>query len=75
MAVWKLYTYRRFVKSVYADCITVTDERILTKSVEIQTRLRIGRRVPLYESAAVDSPILIGLRQSRIVLPSKLLGR
>lgn len=72
--IWRLYTYRGFVREIRTDWIPVTDERVFSKSVEIQRRLRIGHHVPLYESGRVNSPMLIGLRKPCIVLPSELLA-
>lgn len=59
---------------IRAVCVPVTDERILVQYAEIQRKLRIGKRVPLYESAVIDSPMLIGLRRPGIYLPSRLLA-
>lgn len=72
--IWRLYTYRGFVREIRTDWIPVTDEGVFSKSVEIQRRLRIGHHVPLYESGRVNSPMLIGLRKPCIVLPSELLA-
>jgi len=72
--IWRLYTYRGFVREICTDWIPVTDEGVFSKSVEIQRRLRIGHHVPLYESGRVNSPMLIGLRKPCIVLPSELLA-
>ncbi len=55
-------------------CVPVTDERILWQYAEIQRKLRIGRRVPLYESVGTDIPMLIGFWQPRIYLPQALLA-
>ena len=55
-------------------CTPVTDERILWQYAEIQRKLRIGRRVPLYESVGTDIPMLIGFWQPRIYLPQALLA-
>ncbi len=54
-------------------CVPVTDERILWQYAEIQRKLRIGKRVPLYESAGTDIPMLIGFWRPRIYLPQALL--
>lgn len=71
----RLYIYRRFVKGVRTACKPVTDERVLNKALEIQTRLGIGRSVPLYESDAVSSPMLVGCWKPGIYLPSALLNQ
>lgn len=55
-------------------CVPVTDERILRQYAEIQRKLRIGKRVPLYESVGTDIPMLIGFWQPRIYLPQALLA-
>lgn len=73
-AAWRMYGYRNFTKVIRADCVPVTDEHVLAKSTEIQVRLRIGRRLPLYESIAVNSPMLIGTIKPYIILPSALLA-
>lgn len=74
-AVRRLYIYRRFIKGVRAACEPVTDERVLNKALEIQTRLGIGKTVPLYESDAVDIPMLIGFWKPGIYLPTALLAQ
>lgn len=56
-------------------CAPVTDERILWQYAEIQRKLRIGKRVPLYESTVIDIPMLIGFWQPRIYLPQALLSQ
>ncbi len=70
----KFYAYRRFAKEVYAASRPVIDVGVLHKSVEIQMRLEIGKRVPLYESTAINSPMLIGFWQPRIYLPQAMLA-
>lgn len=72
-AAWRMYTYRGFVRGIRADCIPVTEESLLAASTDIQRRLNIGSRVPLYKSGAVNSPMLIGVRRPCIILPPELL--
>lgn len=72
-AVWRVYGYRNFTKAIRTNCVPVTDENVLAKSTEIQIRLRIGHRLPLYESISVNSPMLIGTIKPYIILPSALL--
>lgn len=74
-ALRKLIIYCRFVKEVGMACASVTNERILVQSAEIQRRLRIGKRVPLYESTVIDIPMLIGFWTPRIYLPQALLSQ
>ena len=74
-ALRKLIIYRRFVKEVGTACASVTNERIIMQSAEIQRKLRIGKRVPLYESTVIDIPMLIGFWQPRIYLPQALLSQ
>ena len=73
-ALYRMCTYKSFVKGINAGCMSVTNRGLLYKSAEIQTRLGIIKEVPLYENAAVNTPMLIGLRKPHIVLPSKLLA-
>lgn len=73
-AAWRLYTYRGFVRGIRADCLPVTEEGVLAASAQIQRRLKIGCRVPLYKSGMVNSPMLIGLRRPCIILPSELIA-
>lgn len=75
MFLKRLYAYRRFVSGICAAREPVMDDKILKKSAEIQGRLRIGKRVPIYESDAVDSPMLIGFCKPCIYLPSALLAQ
>lgn len=72
-AAWRLYSYRSFVREIRTDCVPVTGEKIMGKSAEIQIRLKICHRVPIYESESVDSPMLIGVMRPFIVLPSNFL--
>lgn len=74
-ALRKLIIYRRFVKEVGTACASVTNERIIMQSAEIQRKLRIGKRVPLYESTVIDIPMLIGFWTPRIYLPQALLSQ
>lgn len=75
MILRRFYSYRRFLKEVCGVCEPVADVRVLNKSMEIQTRLGIGKTVPLYESDAVDVPMLIGFWKPCIYLPSTLLAQ
>lgn len=75
MMLKRIYAYRRFVNGVRAARKPVTDDKILRKAAEIQGRLGIGKRVPIYESDAVDSPMLIGFCTPCIYLPSALLAQ
>lgn len=70
----QLFIYRRFVREIRAACRPVTDEKTLNKNREIQGRLGISRKIPLYESDTVDSPMLIGFWNPGIYLPSVLLA-
>lgn len=70
--VYRVCTYKKFVKGINAGCMPVADRRLLCKSAEIQTRLGIIKEVPLYENASVNTPMLIGFRKPHIVLPSNL---
>lgn len=71
----RFYSYRRFLKEVCGTCKPVTDERVLNKGMEIRTRLGIGRMIPIYESDAVSSPMLIGFWKPGIYLPTTLLAQ
>ncbi len=73
-ALKRFYVYRRFAKEVHAAGGPLTLEKVLYKSAEIQTRLGIGKRVPLYESTAINSPMLIGFWRPRIYLPQAMLA-
>ena len=70
--VYRVCTYKNFVKGINAGCVAVTDRRLLCKSAEIQTRLGIIREVPLYENASINTPMLIGFKKPQIILPSNL---
>lgn len=72
-ALRKLWIYRRFVKGVCAACAPVSDQRILAQYVEINRRLGVQKIMPLYESAVIESPMLIGLFNPCIYLPSGFL--
>ena len=70
----KIISYQRFAGAVRAASALVTDDRVYRKSAEIQMRLGLGKRVPIYESAVIDSPMLIGILEPRIYMPSSLLA-
>lgn len=72
-ALRKLWIYRRFVTGVCAACAPVSDQRILAQYAEINRRLGVQRIMPLYESAVIESPMLIGLFNPCIYLPSGFL--
>lgn len=72
-ALRKLWIYRRFVKGVCAVCAPVSDQRILAQYAEIHRRLGVQKIMPLYESAVIESPMLIGLFNPCIYLPSGFL--
>lgn len=72
--IYRIYTYQRFVRKTFADCVPVSDQRVWNRSGKIRMRLGISREIPLYESETVGCPMLIGLRKPYIVLPSKLLA-
>lgn len=73
-ALRRFYVYRRFAKEVHAASRPLTAERVLCKSVEMQIRLGVGKRVPLYESTAINSPMLMGFWRPRIYLPQAMLA-
>lgn len=73
-AFWKIISYQRFAGGVRAASAPVTDDRVYRKSAEIQMRLGLGKRVPIYESTVIDSPMLIGILEPRIYMPSTLLA-
>ena len=73
-AVYRVCTYKSFVKGINAGCTPVTDRSLLYKNAEIQTRLGIIKEVSLYENAAINIPMLIGFRKPHIVLPSKIVA-
>ena len=74
VAFWKIIIYLRFAGGVRAASAPVIDERVFRKSAEIQIRLGLGKRVPIYESTVIDSPMLIGILEPRIYMPSALLA-
>lgn len=56
-----------------AVCAPVSDQRILAQYAEINRRLGVQKIMPLYESAVIESPMLIGLFNPCIYLPSGFL--
>lgn len=56
-----------------AVCAPVSDQRILAQYAEIHRRLGVQKIMPLYESAVIESPMLIGLFNPCIYLPSGFL--
>lgn len=70
----KIYIYQRFAGAVRAASAPVTDDRVYRKSAEIQMRLGLGKRVPLYKSTVIDSPMLVGILKPCIYMPSVLLA-
>lgn len=70
----RFYVYWRFTKEIHAASRPLTWEKVFHKSAEMQIRLGIGKRVPLYESTAINSPMLIGFWRPRIYLPQAMLA-
>lgn len=70
----KIYIYQHFAGAVRAASAPVTDDRVYRKSAEIQMRLGLGKRVPLYKSTVIDSPMLVGILKPCIYMPSALLA-
>lgn len=68
-ALWKIYDYRRFAGNIYRHAVLVTNPEILAMREECRRRLGVRRRVPVYESSAVDSPIMIGFFRPYIIMP------
>ncbi|MDE7131641.1 MAG: M56 family metallopeptidase [Lachnospiraceae bacterium] len=68
-ALWKICDYRRFVGNISRNSALVTDLGILAAREECLTRLGIKRRVPIYKSSQVNSPMQIGFFGSCIVIP------
>ena len=68
-ALWKICDYRRFVGNINRNSALVTDPGILAAREECLTRLGIKRRVPIYTSNEVGSPMQIGFFGSCIVIP------
>ena len=52
-----------------AVCAPVSDQRILAQYAEINRRLGVQKIMSLYESAVIESPMLIGLFNPCIYLP------
>lgn len=71
-ALWKIYDYRRFMRSIYRSAVLTTDSRILAQREECRARLGIKRRVPVYVSTEISCPMLIGFFCSCIVLPKEM---
>ncbi len=68
-ASWKIYDYRRFAGNICRHAVLVTNPVILAMREECRRRLGVRRRVPVYESSAVDSPIMIGFFRPYIIIP------
>lgn len=71
-ALWKIYEYRRFLRTIYRSAVLATDSRILAQREECRARLGIKRRVPVYVSTEISCPMLIGFFCSCIVLPKDM---
>lgn len=68
-ALWKIYDYRRFVGNIRKSAVLMTNPEILAMREECRKRLKVRRRVPVYVSIAVDSPIMIGFFCTCIIMP------
>ena len=71
-ALWKIYDYRRFMRTLCRNAVLTTDSRILAQREECRARLGIKRRVPVYVSTEVSCPMLIGFFGSCIILPKDM---
>lgn len=68
-ALWKIWDYRKFVGNLCRNATLVTNPEVLAMREECRRRLGVRRRVPVYESSAVDRPIMIGFFGSCIIMP------
>ena len=70
--VWQVYCYRRFLKKIQHNYTPISEYSEIAKQlVLMKGALSIKRDVRLAYSAAVRSPVLIGLRKPTIYLPQK----
>ncbi len=68
-AVWHLYCYRRFMKSLQANSIAAPeDTAVLLSSCKAALGIRCG--VELMQNATIPSPMLVGLLRPMILLPT-----
>lgn len=71
-AVWQVYCYHRFLKKIQHTYTPVFEYSEIAKQLVLtKGALGIKRDVRLAYSAAVRSPVLIGLRKPTIYLPQK----
>lgn len=71
-ALWKIYDYCRFVADIRRNAVLVMNPEIHAMQEECRRRLSVRRRVPVYESSAVDSPIMIGCFKPCIIIPPEV---
>lgn len=68
----KIRDYRRFVRGIRQSAMPMADPVLLAQRDECLARLKIRRRVPVYISPQVFSPMLIGFFGSCIILPADM---
>lgn len=68
----KLLNYQHFKNAIRKNCTRIAEPRILTMESNFCARLHIQKIPAIYESAAVASPMTIGLRNPMIVIPKRL---
>lgn len=71
-ALWKIYGYRRFMRTIRRSAVLTTNQQILAQREECRARLGIKRRVPVYVSSEISCPMMIGFFCTCIVLPKDM---
>lgn len=71
----KLLNYQCFQNRMKKNCMRITDNRITTMENVFCARLHISNIPAIYESAAVSSPMTIGLWNPMIVIPKIIFER
>lgn len=64
-----LLNYWRFKNAIKKNCTRITDSRIINMEKAFCANLHIERTPAIYESAAVSSPMTIGLLNPIVVIP------
>ncbi len=66
----RLWNYRRFVRAVRMNAVSISDGRIVVSEHSVSARLHMRKAPPVYESAFVSGPVTIGLWKPVVILPA-----
>jgi len=74
LLAFKAAQYKRFVREVRSDAREVTKGRLASLLSQTAAELKIKGSLPLFESAQIKSPMLMGILRPAVILPETAAG-